>query len=370
MKKLCTTQYFIDRATITHAGKYDYSCVEYKAAKKNIKIICKNHGLFEQRPDHHLGGSGCPDCAIEINNLKHRSSTTNFINCAVAIHGDKYDYSMVDYKLAVKKVKIICKTHGMFEQIPASHLLGYGCTACGYVTSIDELKKISDSFIKRAKKVHSNKYDYSTVKYESAKTKVTIICKIHGVFEQVPSSHLNGCGCPNCGNESVGDLNRKSEDNFIKDAMEKHGNKYDYSIVDYKGAHTKIKIICATHGVFEQIPHNHLNDRGCPSCSTLGFNPSKPGSLYYIKFESNDTLPLYKIGVTNSENVLDRIKTMRVYKGFTHTVLKTIQFDTGFEARELEQLLHKEYAEHRYYGDPIMINGNTELFVKDVMGGG
>jgi hypothetical protein len=99
-----------------------------------------------------------------------------------------------------------------------------------------------------------------------------------------------------------------------------------------------------------------------------GFNPNYPGIVYYVKFESSTELPLYKIGITNFDDVAERIKSMRVKKDFTATVLVLMPFQIGSEAFELEQMLHREYKEHRYFGDPIMANGNTELYVTDVLG--
>jgi hypothetical protein len=139
-------------------------------------------------------------------------------------------------------------------------------------------------------------------------------------------------------------------------------------LVEYKGNKTKVKIICKKHGIFEQTPNGHCDGRGCPACAEYGFSVINPGNLYYIKFESEQDLPLYKVGITNFEDALKRIKSMGLYKGFKATILKIMRFDIGAEAYALEQMIHKEYAEHRYYGDPIMDNGNTELFVTDILG--
>lgn len=121
------------------------------------------------------------------------------------------------------------------------------------------------TFIQKAKEAHGDKYDYSLVEYKNSSTKIKIICPKHGVFEQTPNNHLRGCGCLSCSF-----LNKASaKEQFIEKARKVHGNKYDYSLVDYKNNYTKIKIICSKHGVFEQAPDCHLRlGAGCPHCKS------------------------------------------------------------------------------------------------------
>ena len=110
-------------------------------------------------------------------------------------------------------------------------------------------KKLTQKeFIERARKVHGNKYDYSKVIYKNSSTKVCIVCPKHGEFWQIPNSHLQGIGCPKCGDLKKGEYKKSNTDNFINRAKEVHGNKYDYSKSVYKGVHDKICIICPEHG--------------------------------------------------------------------------------------------------------------------------
>ena len=116
------------------------------------------------------------------------------------------------------------------------------------------MKKLTtNEFIEKSRKVHGDKYDYSKVNYVNAKTKVCIICPIHGEFWQTPDLHLQGSGCSLCGGKI-----QLSEDEFIRRANLVHNNKYDYSKVNYINYHTKICIICPIHGEFWQEPANHL----------------------------------------------------------------------------------------------------------------
>lgn len=132
-----------------------------------------------------------------------RLTNDEFINKAKAIHGNKYAYSKVEYKNSQTKVCIICPKHGDFYQNPNNHLNGKGCPKCKReASSLRHLSSIDD-FILKAKLVHCGKYDYSRVKYVNAKTPIEIICPIHGVFEQIPNYHLDGCGCKKCGVNSI-----------------------------------------------------------------------------------------------------------------------------------------------------------------------
>ncbi len=116
-----------------------------------------------------------------------------FIEKAMKVHGDKYDYSRVDYKTNRTKIKIICKTHGEFLKRADNHLSGQGCPKC-------KNKKLDTiMFVERSIKIHNDKYDYSLVEYSHSHKKINIICKDHGIFSHTANSHLKGHGCPMCG---------------------------------------------------------------------------------------------------------------------------------------------------------------------------
>lgn len=196
MPKKLTTEEFIQKAIKIHGDKYDYSLVDYVGCKNKIKIICKIHGEFLQRPDAHLEGKNCTKCSSS----HIPKSNDAFIKEANLVHNNKYDYSLIDYKRNDIKIKIICPLHGEFEQQPNSHLNGRGCKKC-YKES-----KLSNTleFIDKSNKIHNYKYTYNNVVYINAIKKVSITCKIHGDFLQIPNSHLNGRGCPIC-NNSIGE---------------------------------------------------------------------------------------------------------------------------------------------------------------------
>jgi len=257
-----TTETFIKSAIIKHGeGTYDYSKVEYVHAHKKVTITCPKHGDFTQKPGSHLFRSGCRECGIEKAALSRSSTTDTFIKDAIEIHGEcTYDYSKVVYVKSKEKVTIICPEHDEFTQQPGSHLQGQGCPHC-----VGTAPLTNKTFIERANKKHGEcTYDYSKVEYRRNKDKVIIGCSIegHGDFEQAPSSHLQGNGCPHCA--GVAQLNTEI---FIKRAIEEHGKgTYDYSKVLYVRTMDKVTIICKKHGNFEQAAHSHLKGIGCDQC--------------------------------------------------------------------------------------------------------
>lgn len=190
-----------------------------------------------------------------------------FIERANAIHNNKYDYSKVDYKDCNTKVCIICPEHGEFWQTPKQHLKGHGCKKCASALSSNKRSSTKENFVERAKLVHGEKYDYSKVEYVNNSTPVCIICPTHGEFYQSPKSHLNGSGCPKCFDERRQHIRKYDSKVFVEKAKLVHGDKYDYSKVDYKDSNTKVCIICPEHGEFWQTPAHHLNGEGCPKCA-------------------------------------------------------------------------------------------------------
>jgi hypothetical protein len=127
----------------------------------------------------------------------------------------------------------------------------------------------TESFIKKALYKHGDKYDYSLVEYKNSKNKIIIICKTHGPFNQLPNNHLNGNGCNECAKENNIIKRNYNNNIFIKKAIKKHNDKFDYSLVNYIKSYIKVIIICKLHGKFEQSPKNHLSGHGCILCNKL-----------------------------------------------------------------------------------------------------
>ncbi len=276
MKKK-TTNDFILSSKIKHADKYDYSLVDYTGNINKVKIICPEHGIFEQIARDHCKGQGCPKCAINIRKKELSLTKTEFINRSIITHKNKYDYSLVNYTSLKDNIKIICPIHSVFEQRPDVHYKGEGCKKCFFDTKLVNDRLTKEEFADRVYNIHKDKYNYSLVNYINHKTKVKIICPIHGEFEQRPDVHFRGGNCPKC------NCNTKTTEKFINDGKITHNNKYDYINADYLTAFTKVKITCPTHGVFEQTPNNHLSKKqGCPKCA-IKYNKSENEVKDFIK---------------------------------------------------------------------------------------
>lgn len=217
--------------------------------------------------------------------------------------------------------------------------------------------------LNKASKIHNNKYGYSLVKYINSRTKIKIKCPIHGIFKQMLASHLTGCGCPKCGIlKQNKNHSRKAKQNFKNKAKLIHDNKYDYSLMDYINAKAKIKIICPTHGVFEQTPNNHLTGYGCLKCShdkliglydknKLQNDPilaNKDSTLYFIQYEN-----LYKIGIT----------TLNVFQRFTKSVKIIYQLNniSLIESHTKEQSILDEYSQFKERPNNWNHGGKTEF---------
>jgi rubrerythrin len=311
-----------------------------------------HHEFTEKTLHHHIfQESGCPNCRGGV-----RLSIDKFIEKAEEVHGKRYDYSQVEYVNNRTHVTIVCRDHGPFPQDPGNHIAGKGCPDCGGSKPLT-----TKSFVEKAAGIHGNRYDYSQVEYVNGRTNVTIICPDHGPFQQAPETHIiQASGCPDCGGTK-----RHNIQTFIEKAEEVHGQRYDYSQAEYANNRTHITIICPDHGPFEQTPHNHLRGRSCPDCAETGFNPSEPGTLYYIAVTIDDGNTLYKIGITNN-SIHQRFAGPDLAR---IRLVKEWRYYSGRRAAERESQILRQYAGERYFGPNILRNaGTAEMFTHDVLG--
>lgn len=190
-----------------------------------------------------------------------KSNEENFISKSIEKHGHKCDYSLVEYINNNTKVKIICQIHGIFEQIPRTHLNGraHGCGKCAN----NDYRYTIEDFVKRAGIIYNNKYDYSLIKHVNRRSHINIICPMHGIFKTRADIHLEGAECIKCNQEKRFAL---SENKFIEKSKIVHKCLYDYALVKYNGANVKTEIICSVHGSFFQTPSGHSRGKGCPYC--------------------------------------------------------------------------------------------------------
>ena len=275
--KKYNTETFIKKAREVHGNKYDYSKVEYVNIKTKVCIICPEHGEFWQTPYQHLNGSGCSKCGYIIRGNKNKSNINEFIKKTKEVHGDKYDYSKVEYVNDRTKVCIICPVHGEFWQTPNCHLNGSGCPKCaGYNKSFFEFK---EEIIKK----YGDIYDFSNAEneFKNYTTKITVGYN-EKFFKITPSKLLYGNNDIPIKMERVYNVK-----DFINKAKEVHGDKYNYSKVEYINSHTKVCIICPEHGEFWQTPNEHLSGCGCKECSKESKRSKTEKIVYDLLNENN-----------------------------------------------------------------------------------
>ena len=227
------------------------------------------------------------------------------------------------------------------------------------------MKKLTTaSFTLKAIKVHGTKFDYSSTVYITNKQKVTIICPIHGEFEQTPNSHLRGCGCNKCGIEETNRANTQSKEDFIIKANKAHSSFYTYDSLVYTSVHNKLLITCPIHGNFLQKGNSHLSGQGCPECgkakagNSRSFFTGKRTILYVIKLDESK----YKIGVTS------RTVAKRYYGDIAtdYKVVFQVSFFDGKDAFNIEQQITKEFKIHNYVGEMVFKRTkNHEVFKVD-----
>jgi hypothetical protein len=271
-KKLSTAE-FITRAQAVHGvDTYDYSQALYIDAHAKLTVICPQHGPFAQQAGGHLSGRSCPRCSEAKRGNSRRLSQKQFIEKAHAVHGvGTYDYSQAVYVNNCTKLTILCPQHGPFEQKPSNHLFGKGCARCGDKRVAERMLLTTAQFIEKAHAVHGvGTYDYSQAVYAGGnKTKLAIVCPQHGEFEQAPSKHLSGQGCPTCG-RITGGRQLLTTAQFIEKAHAVHGvGTYDYSRTVCVSGAAKLTIVCPRHGEFEQLAFSHYNGQGCNFCAGL-----------------------------------------------------------------------------------------------------
>jgi len=220
MRRL-TQEQFLEKAKKQHP-EFDYSISIYKNRRTKIKFVCDKHGLQECYPDR----IHCKYCGKLSYREKRKLSLETIISQFKKTHNNKFNYSLVNYINIDTPVRIICNTcNKVFLQSPYEHRNGSGCPYCY------GRYKTTEDFIKAAKLVHGDKYDYSLTNYVNCFGKVKIICKKHGIFEQTYGDHvLIGTNCPACAK------NKSKGEEKLKELFDKYNIKYNwhYSFEDCK----------------------------------------------------------------------------------------------------------------------------------------
>jgi len=266
-----TTSDWIERFRNKFGETFDYSKFEFVDTDTKIVVICPEHGEYTTTLYGHLGSpTGCERCSSGKTGEGQRVSTDLWLKRFRDRHGDKFDYSLFSPTNQYQKCTIICREHGPFEQTPKMHWNSeHGCPNCAIIGSGLNRRITHEEFISRSSSIHEGKYDYSNSDYTTGSEKVSILCPIHGEFLQSPPNHLQGQGCWDCGQLQSGLNQRTTDEEWILQFFEAHGDTYDYSKFASSGAGELATIICPEHGEFEQSPIVHSKGHGCWGCGQL-----------------------------------------------------------------------------------------------------
>lgn len=306
-----TTEQFRKEVRERYGDLYGLELIDYVNGKTKVKIVCPKHGIKEVRPDRLLNGRGCPECGVEQSIKAHTKSLKSFIEEARAKHGDKYDYSLItedNYIDRSHAVQIICPTHGKFEQTPNAHLR-YGCKHCGYEVMADKQRTTREKFIQQAKEIHNNYYTYDNVGEVNLQTDIVYItCPKHGDFPQSVNAHLQGHGCPACGEERRLASCTKTLEQFKDDMRRFWGDEYILDhITEYVNNTTEVPVECRKHGIFYKTPNVLLRGHGCNKCKRSW--GEKIISTYLneknVRFEEQHAFPNEDLFCTNKRLVAD-----------------------------------------------------------------
>lgn len=368
---------FIEKAKAIHGDKYDYSHVEYIDSQTKVRLICRIHGEFFIRPGGHINGHrcGCRKCGNEKIRLALADTQDSFLERARKIHGDRYDYSKTVYTVAPRKIIIICRKHGEFE-IPAfKHVMDNhtGCLICGREERAIEARTTQEEFISRAKKTHGEGvYNYDDIKFVRMEENIDVICPKHGPFEISSWKFANRCGCPTCGRERGAKSKRYTTERFVKRCRKRYGDRFDYSLTEYREMTDKVTVSCVKHGPFQILPMQHIQpngEGGCLKCAReslvgftrIGFVKStkknkRVGRLYFVKCFYRGVRFL-KIGITN------RPIEKRFTAIWNAELIREFAGDPAL-VWDLEKLLHSR-CKHLLFDTGLQFQGRTECYAID-----
>jgi hypothetical protein len=382
---------WVAKSKETHGDYYDYSKVNYVRGRDKVIIVCPKHGDFSQVASYHASANGCYKCFRERRAILDTKSKEQWLLTAKATHGDKvFDYSLVPENVRGNdRVDIICSEGHQWNVMFQGHCYRDGCIECYNLRRGETLRYTQEEWIAKAQEKFVHKYDYSKVNYTGSYDSITISCPDHGEFTTNPAVHLHSLiGCSKCADIEIGLKQRLTQDQVIAKARAIHGDKYDYSKVNYTTTQNKITIICPDHGEFEMQANEHINSdqsgcvfcsrstihpddfiqdcislhgdkydlsqieytgyheyitpicpehgvwkttaatflkSNCPTCATYGFKSSEPAYCYLLEYQFSDGAIRYKQGITNKD-VKHRVVTLsrEVNKVFPATKVRLI----------------------------------------------
>jgi ribosomal protein S14 len=361
--------------------KFDYTLTEYKGCSEIIKYSCPIHGVQTMKAEKHkVSKYGCNLCAKEATRLaKIELGRVNFFKKAKLIHGDKYDYSKVEYQMDTKPIIILCPLHGEFQQTPNNHTQkgSHGCRDCGRDSLKRKLKLSPSEIVKRSFSKFGDKFTFNLENYENINDLVEIVCKIHGKFKDKISNHLSSeDGCPSCfkDKEKVAH-NKISREESIQILRSLYEDKYSFFVEDIGESKHKVRYYCHKHKTLKATRLQHLKaGYACNQCGdeimaeklTGWYSVSKmerdktyykqdPNNIYITDMKKGR----YKIGI--AKDVTTRNCATRTNSGESGAEVIYSKAGNTYDCFYLETFLHSFYRNKRYKYD-FAWKGHTEVF--------
>jgi hypothetical protein len=361
---------FWSEAQVIHGGKYRYLAETYNGAKVNMGIVCEKHGRFQQSPDSHLRGAGCPKCAREALTDRYRGQHARAVAESVkGLSEDMVELDIPSYKGQNAEANFSCKLHGEFCRRVISALLTTNpCPECARIAQ-HNFPQDAESLKGAILLALGSGYTVEPFEYAGRNTEVVLCC---GNSEHPPLKRIVGNisrvrGCPTCGQQAASKKRQEAIRRLAKEsrvdrfeawlaaAIETHGEKFDYSHVDYRTAREKVKIICSVHGQFLQSPADHLAG-GCRKCADADLkgrytdeffkkHPEagyQPALLYYLRLRFHEA-SFYKVGITIND-VAKRHAMLNTLPGLKLDTLAEAPM-TLREAYETEQKIQLEHGD-------------------------
>ena len=377
---------FLEEANLIHNNKYEYFEESYVNSKIPMKILCKKHSIFKQAPDSHINGkNGCPKCRDELTGINSRLDEDIILkrlNKNAKKNNTQVSFNYDEFIGVNEKLKVICSKHGIQNPRFVNSMLHQTppCIICSDEMGVIKSKRDKNSILTYLENKFGDKYSIYDFDYTDKKSIIRFNCPVegHGDFSFQVDTMYNSNGCPVCSykksqnkrtqsiikkNEQLRKVRQKKWLSYVKD---RHGNLYDYTLVDYKDAKTPVKIICKNHGIIEQSPDTHKK-AGCRLCadeelkgkySKIYFQKYpdrkfRDAFLYYLKFQYEDEI-FFKVGVTTT-SIFSRFGT--VNKNIISLDIVNVKKTTLYDAWKMEVDIQKKHGDKFRY-KPIL-EGNS-----------
>lgn len=374
---ILTTDEYIESLPEKFKEKYDYQDTIYKGSREAIEFLCPIHGLQTMKANKHKSSKhGCRLCAKECASyLKKKKGYNSFVSKSKEVHGDKYDYTLVNYICSTENVEIVCPIHGSFFQTPHKHRTS-GCSKCSKEKHISALRKTEADMLKESRSKFGNKFELDLTNYVNLYSPIKIKCPVHGWVEYKWNLHISSdLGCPECFKESEKrSNNRISLEDSIQRLTNLYGEDYHFFTEDIRSGQEKVRYYCPKHKILNATALRHLWDgHACPECGRdkgktklsgfynktvierkKQFYKNDPNNLYLFHLEDNK----YKVGI--AKTVRDRLTSIKCEGGFIKpSVILTLQGNT-YDIFYSEQKLLKLFKPYKYlYDKPF--KGYTEV---------